>query len=141
VIVRNEGDRQDGEVLVVERFGWFAAPTWQHTPGTPLRMATMASPCGVRHLAVRALDEARIDWTEVFVGGGVMAVGAAVSAGLGVAALARRVAPAGAVDVSEQYGLPALPVSEIVLHSRISDGRSRETLRALSATFRGVLER
>jgi DNA-binding transcriptional LysR family regulator len=126
-------------VLVVERFGWFAAPTWQHTPGTPLRMATMAAPCGVRHLATRALDTARIDWTEVFVGGGVMAVGAAVSAGLGIAALAHRVAPSGTVDVSEQYGLPALPVSEVVLHSRITDSRSRETLRALSATFRGVL--
>jgi DNA-binding transcriptional LysR family regulator len=71
----------------------------------------------------------------------VMAVGAAVSAGLGVAALAHRVAPAGAVEVSEQYGLPALPVSEVVLYSRISDARSRETLRALSATFRGVLQR
>jgi len=141
VIVRNEGDRQDGEVLAVERFGWFAAPTWQHSPGTPLRMATMAAPCGVRHLATRALDEARIDWTEVFVGGGVMAVGAAVSAGLGVAALAHRVAPTGAVEVSEQYGLPPLPVSEVVLYSRISDVRSRETLRALSTTFRGVLQR
>jgi DNA-binding transcriptional LysR family regulator len=138
---RNEGDRQDGEVLAVERFGWFAAPTWQHSPGAPLRMATMAAPCGVRHLATRALDEARIDWTEVFVGGGVMAVGAAVSAGLGVAALAHRVAPTGAVEVSEQYGLPPLPVSEVVLYSRISDVRSRETLRALSTTFRGVLQR
>nr|WP_315414266.1 LysR family transcriptional regulator [uncultured Pseudomonas sp.] len=141
VIVRNEGERQDGEVLAVERFGWFAAPTWQHRPGTPLRMATMAAPCGVRHLATRALEAACIDWTEVFVGGGVMAVGAAVTAGLGVAALAHRVAPAGAVEVSEQYGLPALAVSEVVLHSRISDTRSRETLRALSATFRGVLQR
>lgn len=139
VIVRNEGDRQDGEVLAVERFGWFAAPAWQHSPGQPLRMATMAAPCGVRHLATRALDTACIDWIEVFVGGGVMAVGAAVSAGLGVAALAYRVAPAGAVDVSEQYDLPPLPVSEVVLYSRISDGRSKDTLRALSATFRGVL--
>ena len=43
--------------------------------------------------------------------------------------------------MSEQYGLPALAVSEVVLHSRISDTRSRETLRALSATFRGVLQR
>ena len=104
-------------------------------------MATMAAPCGVRQLATQALDAARIDWAEVFVGGGVMAVGAAVSAGLGVAALAHRVAPAGAVEVSGQYGLPTLPVSEVVLYSRISDTRSRETLRALSATFRGVLQR
>ncbi|MFP3496535.1 LysR family transcriptional regulator [Pseudomonas sp. SIMBA_059] len=138
VIVRNEGDRQDGEVLAVERFGWFAAPTWQHSPDAPLRIATLAAPCGVRQLATRALDDARIDWTEVFVGGGVLAVGAAVSAGLGVAALAHRVAPAGAVEVGEQYGLPALPVSEVKLHSRINDERSRDTLRALSATFRSA---
>ncbi|MFZ4967631.1 LysR family transcriptional regulator [Pseudomonas sp. Mn2068] len=140
-IVRSEGDRHDGEVLVVERFGWFAAPTWQHVPGSVLRLATMAAPCGVRHLAVRVLDDAAIAWTEVFIGGGVMAVGAAVSAGLGVAALARRVAPAGAVEVGEQLGLPALPVTEIILHSRPTDARSQETLRALSAAFRGVLER
>ncbi|SEI14938.1 LysR family transcriptional regulator [Pseudomonas asplenii] len=140
-IVRREGDRQDGEVLVVERFGWFAAPTWQQVPGSVLRLATLAAPCGVRHLAVRVLDDAGIAWTEVFVGGGVMAVGAAVSAGLGVAALAKRVAPAGAIEVGEQLGLPPLPLTEIILHARPTDARSQETLRALSATFRGVLER
>ncbi|MBU4636872.1 LysR family transcriptional regulator [Pseudomonas chlororaphis] len=141
VIVRNEGARQDGEVLVVERFGWFAAPAWQQAPGTPLRLATMAAPCGVRHVAVRVLDEAGIPWTEVFIGGGVMAVCAAVSAGLGVAALAHRVAPAGANEVGERLGLPLLPVSEIVLLARPTDTRSEETLRALSAAFRGTLPR
>ncbi|QLL15600.1 LysR family transcriptional regulator [Pseudomonas chlororaphis] len=141
VIVRNEGARQDGEVLVVERFGWFAAPAWQQAPGTPLRLATMAAPCGVRHIAVRVLDEAGIPWTEVFIGGGVMAVCAAVSAGLGVAALAHRVAPAGAVEVGERLGLPLLPVSEIVLLARPTDARSEETLRALSVAFRGTLPR
>ncbi|AZD35038.1 Transcriptional regulator, LysR family [Pseudomonas chlororaphis subsp. aurantiaca] len=141
VIVRNEGARQDGEVLVVERFGWFAAPAWQQAPGTPLRLATMAAPCGVRHIAVRVLDDAGIPWTEVFIGGGVMAVCAAVSAGLGVAALAHRVAPAGAIEVGERLGLPLLPVSEIVLLARPTDARSEETLRALSAAFRGTLPR
>ncbi|PWY51626.1 MULTISPECIES: LysR family transcriptional regulator [Pseudomonas] len=141
VIVRNEGARQDGEVLVVERFGWFAAPAWQQVPGTPLRLATMAAPCGVRHIAVRVLDDAGIPWTEVFIGGGVMAVCAAVSAGLGVAALAHRVAPAGAAEVGERLGLPLLPVSEIVLLARPTDARSEETLRALSAAFRGTLPR
>ncbi|AZC36621.1 LysR family transcriptional regulator [Pseudomonas chlororaphis] len=141
VIVRNEGARQDGEVLVVERFGWFAAPAWQQAPGTPLRLATMAAPCGVRHVAVRVLDDAGIPWTEVFIGGGVMAVCAAVSAGLGVAALAHRVAPAGAIEVGERLGLPLLPVSEIVLLARPTDARSEETLRALSAAFRGTLPR
>ncbi|NBF06733.1 LysR family transcriptional regulator [Pseudomonas sp. Fl5BN2] len=141
VIVRNEGRRADGEVLVVEGFGWFAAPTWQHQSGNPLRLATLAAPCGVRQLAVQALDDAGWPWIEVFIGGGVLAVGAAVSAGLGVAALAHRVAPPGTVDVAEHLGLPTLPMSEVVLHARPTDGRSRDTLRALSAAFRGALAR
>lgn len=140
-IVRNEGERQDGEVLVVERCTWFAAPTWQPVPGSPLRLATMAAPCGIRQMAVRALEDAGLPWTEVFIGGGVMAVGAAVSAGLGVAAMAQRVAPAGAVDVGERLGLPALPMTEIVLYTRATDARSQETLRALSAAYRGTLAR
>lgn len=140
-IVRREGDRRDGEVLVEERFGWFAAPSWQHQAGDVLRLATLASPCGVRAIATQALDQAGVPWTEVFVGGGVMAVGAAVSAGLAVAALAERVAPIGAMDVGEQAGLPSLPLSQIVFYSRATDPRSRETLRAVGAAFRGAAAR
>jgi DNA-binding transcriptional LysR family regulator len=140
-IVRREGTRRDGEVLAEERFGWFAAPGWRHRPGEPLRLASMAAPCGVRGIAVRVLDEAGQPWTEVFVGGGVMAVAAAVSAGLGVAALAYRVAPVGAIDVGDTVGLPALPPSAIVLHARPTDARSREMLRAVSAAFRGAASR
>jgi DNA-binding transcriptional LysR family regulator len=46
--------------------------------------------CGVRRIATEALDAAGIAWTEIFAGGGVAAVAAAVSAGVGVAAPARR---------------------------------------------------
>ncbi|CAB3733462.1 HTH-type transcriptional regulator HdfR [Paraburkholderia sediminicola] len=134
-IGRREGDRSDGQLLAEERLGWFAAPGWQHREGQPLKLATLAAPCGIRAIATDALDAAGIAWTEVFVGGGVMAVGAAVSAGLAVAALAQRVAPAGAVEVGEQLGLPPLPVSKVVLHTRLSDPRSQETLRAVSSAF------
>ncbi|MGP8438412.1 LysR substrate-binding domain-containing protein [Paraburkholderia fungorum] len=134
-IGRREGDRSDGQLLAEERLGWFAAPGWQHREGQPLRLATLAAPCGIRAIATDALDTAGIAWTEVFVGGGVMAVGAAVSAGLAVAALAQRVAPAGAIEVGEQLGLPPLPTSKVVLHTRLSDPRSQETLRAVSSAF------
>jgi DNA-binding transcriptional LysR family regulator len=136
-IVRREGERGDGEVLAQDRFEWFAAPGFQRRPGEPLPLATLAAPCGVRAVATRVLDEAGVKWTEAFVGGGVMAVGAAVSAGLAVAALARRVAPAGAVEVGEAFGLPALPPSDVVLHTRLTDARSRAALRAVSVVFRG----
>jgi DNA-binding transcriptional LysR family regulator len=135
-IVQREDDRRDGEKLANERFGWFAAPGFEHRCGEPLRLAALAPACRVRDIATRALDDAGVQWTEVFLGGGSSAVLAAVSAGLAVAALSYRVAPLGTVDIGERYSLPALPSSEVVLHSSLTDQRSREALRALAAAFR-----
>lgn len=138
VIVRLHAGRSDGDILADEPFGWFAAPAWQHRAGEPLPVATMAEPCGVRALAGQLLDAAGIPWTEAFVGGGVAAVAAAVMAGLGVAALAPRMLPFGAVEVGPRLGLPALPRLPVLLHTRVRDGRPREALAALSAAFRSA---
>jgi DNA-binding transcriptional LysR family regulator len=139
VIVRLHAGRNDGEMLTEEKFGWFAAPGWQHRAGEPLPVATMAQPCGVRALAEQLLDAAGVPWTETFVGGGVPAVAAAVMAGLGVAALAPRMLPFGAVDVGARLGLPDLPRLPVLLHSRVKDGRPRDALAALSAAFRSAV--
>src|SRR5882724_9575324 len=80
VLVRREAGRRDGEKLASDRFGWFASPTFRHRAGEPLRLATLAPPCGVHALAARALDAAKIRWVEAFVGGGIAAVAAAVTA-------------------------------------------------------------
>ncbi len=69
-IVRQEDDRRDGEVLAQDRFGWFAAPAFDHRQGQPLRLASLTTSCSVRNMATRALDAAHISWIEVFVGGG-----------------------------------------------------------------------
>ena len=82
------------------------------------------------------LDAAGLAWTEVFLGGGSSVVTAAVSAGLAISAFSHRLAPAGTVEVSQRFGLPALPSSEIVLHSTLSDAKSREALRTLAMAFR-----
>lgn len=139
VIVRLHAGRSDGDVLAEESFGWFAAPGWRHRPDEPLPIATMPEPCGVRVMAGRLLDEAGVPWTEVFVGGGVAAVCAAVMARLGVAALARRMLPFGAIDVGPKLGLPDLPRLPILLHSRVKDGRAADALAALSAAFRSAV--
>lgn len=131
--------RGDGEVIAEEKFGWFASPGWQHRASEPLPIATMPEPCGVRAMASRILDEAGVAWTETFVGGGVSAVSAAVVAGLGVAALSPRMLPFGAVDVGPRLGLPDLPRLPVLLHSRVTDDRSREALAALSAAFRSAV--
>ena len=59
--------------------------------------------------------------------------------GLGVAALAPRMVPFGAVDVGPRLGLPDLPRLPILLHTRVRDSRARDALAALSAAFRGVV--
>jgi DNA-binding transcriptional LysR family regulator len=139
VIVRLEVGRGDGEMIAEEKFGWFAAPGWQHRAGEPLPVATLAEPCGVRVLASQLLDAAGVPWTEIFVGGGVAAVAAAVMAGLGVAALAPRMLPFGAIDVGPRLGLPDLPRLPVLLHTRVKDGRPRDALAALSAAFRSAV--
>ncbi len=139
VIVRLHAGRSDGEQLAEERFGWFAAPHWTHRADEPLPIATMAEPCGVRALAAQLLDAAGEPWTEIFVGGGVAAVAAAVMAGLGIAALAPRMLPASAVDVGDRLGLPPLPRLPVLLHTRVKDGRSRDALDALAAAFRSAV--
>jgi len=138
VIVRQEGSRRGGETLADDTFSWFATPSFEWRRGQSLRIANLAAPCGVRAAAIRSLDAAGITWNEAFVGGGVAAVAAAVSAGVAVAALARRIAPVGSVDVGAQFKLPRLPRSKVMLYSRVSDARSRAALRTLAAAFRGM---
>jgi DNA-binding transcriptional LysR family regulator len=139
VVIRLHVGRSDGELITEEKFGWFASPSWQHRAGDPLPLATMAEPCGVRAMAEQLLDASDVAWTEVFVGGGVMAVAAAVMAGLGVAALSPRMVPFGAVDVGPKLGLPPLPRLPVLLHTRVRDKRAANALAALAAAFRSAV--
>ena len=138
VIVRQEGSRRGGEKLTVDEFGWFATRRFAWHRGERLPLATLAPPCGVRAIAVRALDKAGIGWSETFVGGGVTAVVAAALAGLAVAPLARRIAPTALVDIGPAQGLPRLGASKVMLHSKVSDPIKLAALRTLAATFRSV---
>lgn len=138
-IARLHAGRDDGELIAEEKFGWFAASNWKHRAGEPLPVATMPEPCGVRIMAGQLLDRAGVRWTEIFVGGGVAAVSAAVAAGLGISALSPRMVPFGAVDVGPRLGLPELPRLPIILHSRSKDTKSLSALAALSAAFKSAV--
>src|SRR6202790_4162856 len=95
VIVRQDAGRRGGEKLAEDEFGWFASPRLKWRRGERLRLATLAPPCGVRAIAIRALDKAGFEWSEVFIGGGVTAVVAAALAGLAGAPPAPGVAAPG----------------------------------------------
>src|SRR3954447_25938413 len=139
VIVRQEGSRRGGEKLTEDEFGWFSSRRFTLRRGDALPLATLVPPCGVRAIAVRALDKAGLPWRERFVGGGVTAVVAAALAGLAVAPLARRIAPAGLIDIGPAHKLPKLGASKVMLHSKVSDPAKLAALRAVAATFRSVV--
>ncbi|MCQ4160335.1 LysR substrate-binding domain-containing protein [Roseomonas sp. GC11] len=138
VVLRHDESRRGGEVLLREAFAWMAAPGFSLPPG-PLPLVTQPEPCHLRAMAVGRLAAAGLPWREAFVGTGVATVGAAAAAGLGVVALARRVAPAGAVEAGARLGLPPLPARDLVLHSRIAgegSGMLRRLVEAIRATGR-----
>lgn len=136
VIVRNGDEYREGELLVRERLGWFAAPTWDRQAGQSLPLVSLTNHCGIRGMATTALDAAGIAWTEVFIGGGAAAVGAAVSAGLGIAPFPYSMAPADTVEIGQAHGLPALPHSNIILLHGVSDAAAQAALRTVAASFR-----
>ncbi len=138
IILRHDSRRRDGEVILEETFGWMANPDFEYRPGMPLNLATQAEPCSVRGMALAALDAAGVSWREVFVGGGIATIGAAISAGLAVGALGRRVAPPGTIDIGPKFGLPRLPSRDVMLHQKAADTRSKAALRSLVAAIRST---
>ena len=138
IVQGHDAGRRGGEVLLAESFGWMAGRDFAHRPGDPLPLAAQSATCGMRSMGVTALDDAGIPWTEVFVGGGVGTIAAAVSAGLAVAVLGRRVAPPGAIDIGPALGLPALPPRDLVLYASLSDPAARQSLKTLAAAIRST---
>ena len=106
-VVRGETSAATGEDLGLDPLHWCTAPGWQRPDG-PLPVILLPPPCGVRAVAVKALDRAGISWREAFVGGSCMALIAAVQAGLGVAPLGQAVA-ASMVRSAILDDLPPLP--------------------------------
>jgi len=123
IVLARDQRRTDGEVILNEPFAWMAARDFRHKPGEPLRLATQSTPCIVRTMAVEALDAAGIPWTEVFIGGGIMTIGAAT------------------IDIGPRLGLPPLADREVILCASISDPTTRQSLRSLIAVLRTTGER
>ncbi len=124
------------ELLLRDRLGWFAAPGFEWRAGEPLPLLALAAPCTVRASAIRALEGAKIRWSESFTGGGVGALTAAVAAGLGVAVLGRRARLPGMTEWTRKQRLPDLPETAILLQSRVSDPVLSRALREIASAIR-----
>jgi len=137
-IIRKEGKRPDGELLFEDKFGWYAAIDWHYDASVPLKLISVTDYCGLRTTATKLLRRAGIAWMDAFIGGGATTLAAATIAGLGVAPMAHRIAPNGTREVGVELGLPALPNGLVVLHARVTEFRTRTTLRLLTSAFRAV---
>jgi DNA-binding transcriptional LysR family regulator len=138
VVLRREGRGKGGEILGVDPLGWRAAEGLDLTADAPVPLATRGSACGVRAVAVRALERAGLPWHETFVGGSCAMLLAATRAGLGVAPMGR-LASGGAPDKGPALGLPPLPESQIVLLARTGSATLAAAVRALEAAVRASL--
>lgn len=136
VLIRRIGAGKTGEVLREDVFGWFASPALLPQPEAPLPMISLVAECGLRRHAIETLTRSGRPWREAFIGGGMAAVAAAVSGGLGVSPLATRIAPRDAVDIGVAWGLPLLGRSQVVLRSQAASVRARGFVRELAAAFR-----
>jgi len=131
-VLRPDDRRKQGRCVYAESFSWFASSQGLPVRREPLPLATQGKACRVRNAAVRALDEAGIAWEEVFTGKGAAILGAAATAGLAIAVLATRTAPAGTRNVSQQLALPDIPPQDVMLYRHLNDRRSKEALRLMA---------
>jgi DNA-binding transcriptional LysR family regulator len=138
-LIRREGSGAEGEVLGLDPLGWRAAEDWAPPPDEPLPVAMLQAPCGVRAVALRALDRAGMPWREIFTGSSCAALLAAARAGLGVAPMGR-LASGNMPDQGVALGLPSLPVSQIVLFARAPDPVVAGAVRILAAGVRASLQ-
>lgn len=135
LVLRPDKKAKRSRPVFEERFSWYAAVGWKPLAGKPLPLATQGASCRIRTAAVRALDRAGIAWQEVFLAQGTASLAAAASSGFAIAILPRAAAPAETSDLSLEYGLPMIPLQSVMLYSGLSDPRSRELLRIITAAF------
>jgi DNA-binding transcriptional LysR family regulator len=118
VIGRDDEIGSDSRIVLTDKLSWTASKALRWDVREPVPFVSLAAPCGVRDIAVLALSSKGIAWRSVFVGTGVAAIQAAVSAGLGIACLETRNIPPDCRILGVRLGLPRLPRTQIVMRTR-----------------------
>lgn len=138
IVLQHDKKTQNTNIIFNEPFAWYAVPGYLHSPKSPVRVASQIAPCSIRALSYKALEDANCEWNEVFSGGGVAAVSAAVSSGLAVAAMSKYAAPADAIDVTDVLDLPALPKIGVSLHTNMVGVLKSEIISPIIAALKAT---
>lgn len=116
-VVRQDAGRREGTPLLHDPLVWVSARSFSLRRDQPIDLVALRGPCGVKTAMMRALDSAALPWRLVFEGGSVMALQAAVEAGLGLSVFGRASVPAACTTIAR--GLPKLPPERVVMHTRL----------------------
>jgi DNA-binding transcriptional LysR family regulator len=137
VIGRADDLGGDGETIVEDRLAWMAAQAFKWTSDQPLPLVLRSAPCAIRDAALTALTRHGVSWREAFVGTGVAAVQAAVTAGFGVACLeARNLPPACVTKGAWLKNLPALPSTRVVIRARSGTPADARIVQAIAQALK-----
>jgi DNA-binding transcriptional LysR family regulator len=83
---------------------------------SPLPLALFPDECYCRSWAIKALEDAEIDYWIAYTSPSIMGLQAAVIAGLAVTAISQSILPPGMRQLSAQEGFPPLPNASFLLH-------------------------
>jgi len=110
------GRRGSGvEVLRRERLVWIADSASNGSGIRPVQLVLCDAPCGIRDLALGALEHERIPYRVAFTSPSLAVVKAAVRAGLGITARGVSTLAGGLVALEDGHGLPELPRLDLTL--------------------------
>jgi DNA-binding transcriptional LysR family regulator len=115
VIGRRDPGGTEGEPIRREPVRWVSAGGYRLGPKAPVGLALLPVGCGIRAMAIAALERQHRQWRPVYCGPSVLGVQSAVAAGLAVACLTRSAVREDFRVLGAREGLPKLPDSEIVL--------------------------
>ncbi len=114
-VVRQGPNDPPGEILLSEPLLWVAGEGFRPDAKAPVPLIALGPPCGMRALALAALERAGRPVVPVFTSGSLLGLLAAVEAGLGVAVLGYESLKPGLRVLGRREGLPDLGSSTIAL--------------------------
>jgi DNA-binding transcriptional LysR family regulator len=133
-IVRQDEERQKAIPLFEDPLVWVRSAKCPWRAGGEVPVVALRGLCGVKAATIKALDAARIPWRFSFLGGSVLALQAAVEAGLGLGVFGQRHAVASIAGAEE--GLPPLPSGKVVMYTRLTGPVSQAVQRAFGSIGR-----
>ena len=143
-VYTDQGSRVPGDVLLREETVWVGSREHDVSGNAPLPLALFDRSCWWRDTAITALTQAGIEHRVAYSSESVAGIKAAVKAGLALGVLARSTVEADMRVLGSAEGLPALPVSNLVLirrsgaHSPAMDAMTDAIRRGFSMVGRGA---